>query len=175
MVGRKQLILCAPCRIWSEQEATYPFHCQFPLVPWCLMRFLFFSSWLQMAFAGGWSSLVLGNVPDCWGPPPPAVTLPPSEGSRPHQKSFWWWHLGPATDILVFSDRPSFRWLKLVSTLCYSTNLVHISYSLSLVLVSVWCNLLTRFWKVLLIRSCAHGSLFWACDRVWHVGECTAV
>ena len=119
MVGRKQLILCAPCRIWSEQEATYPFHCQFPLVPWCLMRFLFFSSWLQMAFAGGWSSLVLGNVPDCWGPPPPAVTLPPSEGSRPHQKSFWWWHLGPATDILVFSDRPSFRWLKLVSTLCY--------------------------------------------------------
>ena len=155
--------------LWSQQETTHPFHCEFPLeVPWCLMRFLFFSSWLQMAFAGGWSSLVLGNVSDCWSPPPPAVTLPPSEGGRPHQKSFWWWHLCPATDILVLVTDPLPGWNLSPHSV---TNLVHNSYSLSLVLVSVWCNLFTKPWKVLkvlLTRSCAYGSLFSACDdRVW--------
>ena len=58
-------------------------------VCWCLMRFLFFISGLQMAFAGGWSSFVLGSISDCRSPPAPAVAHPPSEEDRPHQKSFW--------------------------------------------------------------------------------------
>ena len=123
---------------WSQQETTFPFFsCQYPLeVSCCLKRFLLLCFWL-IAFLVVGLPCVQGNVSDCWSPPPDLVSL--TQGGRPHQKSFWWWHLGPATDILVFSDRPFSKWLKLV------TNLFQISHSfgVSVVLVSVWCNLLT--------------------------------
>ena len=126
--------------LWSQQETTHPFHCQFLLeVCWCLMIFVFFYSWLHMAFAGGWSSLVLGSISDCWNPPAPAVSQP-SEGGRPHQKSFWWWHVGPATDILVLITDPLYGGLNLFPHSV--TNLVRISHSFCfiVVLVSVWHN-----------------------------------
>ena len=103
------------------------------------MRLVFFYSWLHMAFAGGWSSLVLGSISDCWNPPAPAVSQP-SKGGRPHQKSFWWWQLGRATDILVLITDPLYGGWNLFP---YSvTNLVRMSHSFFfiVVLVSVWHN-----------------------------------
>ena len=126
--------------LWSLQEITHPFQFQFPLeVRWCLMRFLFFISWVQMAFAGGWSSLGLGSISDCWSAPPTCCRSSFWRGQA-SSEIIWWWHVDPATDILVWITDPLYGGLNLFPHSV--TNLVRISNSFCfiVVLVSVWHN-----------------------------------